>query len=255
LVSKYQQRFRSFSPVKPRNRGTSSYGKFERSLSQDRQVISTLSINGKAIVVDYDETAPLQEPISSECFYTRRTYNSLFGSVMPAFDPSIACRCKRHYNPDEADLMRFCPRDGCRHWCHESCLRENGFVSNKSPDERTQDFLDLPQAQVGRIPPDLLRLACTSIVKGGPTHGVAGNVKVVCEAREWVRLYASTPSSECRPGLLLRDITLDRWLDGLDGVEVEDLIYPDDESYFARKKVQTEAESLPYVCSHCEKPI
>jgi hypothetical protein len=36
---------------------------------------------------------------------------------------------------------------------------------------------------------------------------------------------------------------------------VEDLIYPDDESYFARKKVQTEAESLPYVCSHCEKPI
>jgi hypothetical protein len=44
-----------------------------------------LSLNklvGKAIVVDYDETAPLQEPISSECFYTRRTYNSLFGSVM-----------------------------------------------------------------------------------------------------------------------------------------------------------------------------
>jgi hypothetical protein len=46
LVSKYQQCFEPFSLVKSRNRDVSFYGKFERSLSQDRQVISTLSING-----------------------------------------------------------------------------------------------------------------------------------------------------------------------------------------------------------------
>jgi hypothetical protein len=170
----------------------------------------------------------------------------------PAFDPSITCFCKRHYKPDDEDPMRFCPRFDCRHWCHEDCLRGSGFISNKSPDERTQEFLDIPEAQFGRIPPDLLRLACTPIIKGGPTYGVVGNVKVVCEAREWAQLYACTPSSECRPDLLLNGLTLDRWLDGLDGVEVEELIYPGDESPVLHKNVPSE---VPYICSRCGKPI
>jgi hypothetical protein len=150
--------------------------------------------------------------------------------------------------------MHFCPRFGCRQWYHERCLLENGYTSNKSPDERTQELLGIPPAQVGKIPPDLLRLACTPIIRGGHTYGVVGNVKVACEAREWVHVYVDMPWSEGNPAPLLNGITLDRWLDGLEGVEVEELIYPDDECFFARKRVQHE-EVSPYLCPSCEKRI
>jgi len=63
---------------------------------------------------------------------------------------------------------------------------------------------------------------------------------------------------ESRPGLVLNGCTLDRWLDSLDGIEVEKLIYPDDESdsmgFFLPEK-DNEAESLRYMCPYCEKPI
>ena len=155
--------------------------------------------------------------------------------------------------------MHFCPRFGCRRWFHESCLHENGHILNKSSDERTREFLDIPQARVSRVPPDLLRLACAPIIKGGPTHGVVGNVKAVCEARQWAQLYSGTPWSESRPGLLMNGITLDRWLDGQEGIEVEELVYPDDESgsetFFARKHIQNEVASPPYICPSCRKPV
>jgi hypothetical protein len=154
--------------------------------------------------------------------------------------------------------MRFCPRFDCRRWYHEGCLRDNGHISQKSPDERIQESLDIPQAHVHRIPPELLRLACKPIIRGGATHGVVGNVKDVCEAREWAQLYASTPSSENRPALVLNSMTLDRWLDSLDGVEVEKLIYPDDVSdsggFFLPQR-DNDAASLPYTCVSCGKPI
>jgi hypothetical protein len=89
-------------------------------------------------------------------------------------------------------------------------------------------------------------------------HGVAGNVKVMCEAHEWAKLYAVTPWSESRPGLVLNRISLDQWLDSLDGIEVEKLIYPDDESdsegFFSPQR-DIEAVSLSYICPSCEKPI
>ena len=124
--------------------------------------------------------------------------------------------------------MHFCPRLGCRQWYHEDCLKGNGHgnISKKSPDERIQEFLDIPQACVHGIPPELIHLACKPIIRGGPTHGVVGNVKVVCEARQWVQLHASTPLPESRAELKLNGITLDRWLDSLDGIEVEKLILP-----------------------------
>jgi len=79
----------------------------------------------------------------------------------------------------------------------------------------------------------------------------------VCEAREWVQLYAGTPWSESRPGLALNGITLDRWLDSLDGIEVEKLIYPDDESdsegFFSPKRDNEEVSF--YKCPNCENPI
>ncbi|KAI0296930.1 hypothetical protein B0F90DRAFT_1004295 [Multifurca ochricompacta] len=244
---------------------TSCYGKFERSLAQDRQLISTLSINGKATVVEYDETSLKQEPIAIDCFYTRRTFNSLFGSVTPLVEKGITCICRRPYNPDETDLMHLCPRTGCKRWYHESCLRENGHVSNKPSERYIQEFMDIPTARQYRVPPDLLRLACMPIIKGGggTRYGVAGNVKVTWEAREWAQLYAGTPWSESRPGLLMNGITLDRWLDGLEGVEVEELIYPDDERgserLFAPKMIPQEEEDeeplLPYVCPSCGKSI
>lgn len=31
--------------------------------------------------MEYDDSSPLQEPIPSDSFYTRRAYNCLFGSV------------------------------------------------------------------------------------------------------------------------------------------------------------------------------
>jgi hypothetical protein len=155
--------------------------------------------------------------------------------------------------------MHLCPRFGCKRWYHEHCLHENGFISTKSPDERLRDFLDIPQARLPRVPPDLLRLACVPIIRGGPTHGVVGNVKTACEGREWAQLYAGMPWAESRPGLLINGITLDRWLDGLDGVEVEELIYPDDESgsasFLARRRAQKEEAPPPYICPSCEKPV
>jgi len=80
----------------------------------------------------------------------------------------------------------------------------------------------------------------------------------VYEARRWAHLYADTPWSDSRPALKLNDITLDRWLDSLDGIEVEKLVYPDDESdsqgFFSPQR-DNEAESLSYICASCEKPI
>ena len=153
--------------------------------------------------------------------------------------------------------MHFCPRFGCRQWYHESCLLRNGQLSNKSPDERTQELLGIPQAQVEKIPPDLLRLACTPIIRGGDEYGVVGNVKVACEAREWVYVYVEMTWSEGNPVPLLNGNTLDRWLDGLEGVEVEELIYPDDEYSFACKRAQHEVPPLvtPYLCPSCGKEI
>ncbi|KAI9457520.1 hypothetical protein F5148DRAFT_1222356 [Russula earlei] len=238
---------------------TSIYGKFERSLSQDRQVISSLSINGKATVVEFDETSSVQEPIPAECFYTRRAYNSLFGSVRPTVHESITCICGRPYKPDEPDPMHFCPRLGCKRWYHESCLQGSGYISDKSSDELIRQPLDIPQSRISRVPPDLFRLACTPVIRGGSTYGVSGNVKAVCEAREWTQLYSSTPWPENCPRLLMNGITLDRWLDGLDGVEVEELIYPDDEngseSFFAEKRFQRAEASPPFECPSCGKPV
>ena len=176
----------------------------------------------------------------------------------PNLDLDMTCfqDCEKPYNPDESDPMHFCPRFGCRNWYHESCLEQNGHMAKKSPDERIQEFLDIPQARVHGIPPELFRLACRPIIRGS-THGVVGNVKAVCEAREWAQLYAGSSWLENRPGLL-NDMTLDRWLDSLDGIEVEKLIYPDDESnsegFFSPER-ENEAESLRYICPSCEKPI
>ncbi len=154
--------------------------------------------------------------------------------------------------------MHLCPR--CERWYHESCLAENGHTSDKPADQRTQEFLDMPAAYRARIPFDLLQLARVPIIRGGPTHGVVGNVKAVSEAREWAQLYARTPwAANCPgPGPQLNGITLDRWLDSLEGVEVEELIYPGDEgcsdSFFVRKNIRDE-EPPPFECPSCAKPI
>jgi hypothetical protein len=71
-------------------------------------------------------------------------------------------------------------------------------------------------------------------------------------------MYADTPLSESRPGLVLNGTTLDRWLDSLDGIEVEKLIYPDDESGsegFFSPQGDNEAVLLSYICPACQKPI
>ena len=39
------------------------------------------AVAGKATLVNYNEMSLEQEPIPAECFYTRRAYNSLFGSL------------------------------------------------------------------------------------------------------------------------------------------------------------------------------
>jgi hypothetical protein len=153
--------------------------------------------------------------------------------------------------------MHFCPRLDCRQWYHEKCLEQNGDISKKSSDERIQEFLDIPQALAHRIPAELLLLACKPIIRGS-THGVVGNVKAVCEARQWAQLYAGTPWSESCTNLKLNGITLDQWLDSLEGIEVEKLVYPDDESDskgpFSPER-DNEAVLLPYTCPSCEKPI
>jgi hypothetical protein len=175
----------------------------------------------------------------------------------PNLDSSTTCICDKPYYPDGPDPMHFCPRFDCRQWYHESCLKENGHISKKSPDERMQEFLDIPQARTNMIPPELLHLACKPIIRGS-THGVVGNVKAVCEAREWAQLYAGMPCPGSPPRLVLNDMTLDQWLDSLDGIEVEKLVYPDDESdsegFFSPER-KNEAVSPGYICPSCVKPI
>jgi hypothetical protein len=146
----------------------------------------------------------------------------------------------------------------CERWYHESCLAENGHTSAKPANQCMQDFLDIPAARKSQIPWDLLQLACVPIIRGGPTHGVVGNVKVVSEARKWAELYAHTPATNC-PGPQLNGITLDRWLDGLEGVEVEELVYPDDEdwsdSFFAKKNAHDKDQPPPFECPSCRNLI
>lgn len=237
---------------------TSSYGRYERSLGSesDIQMISALSINGKADVIEYDETSLDQEPIPPDSFYTRRKFCLHEGAIPPIVVNTSTCFCQRLYNPDALDAMHLCPR--CERWYHQSCLVENDHTSDKPADQRTEEFLDIPVACKSRIPLDLLQLVCVPIIRGGPTHGVVGNVKIVGEAREWAKLYARTPWSTDCPGPQLNGITLDRWLDSLEGVEVEELIYPGDEScndsFFARKKIRDE-EPPPFECPSCGKPI
>jgi hypothetical protein len=154
--------------------------------------------------------------------------------------------------------MRFCPRLGCRLWYHVGCLVTNRHwhVSTRRPDASIQDFLDVSQARVDRIPPEILQLACEPIVRGGK-HGVVGNVKAVCEAREWAQLYASTPLSGNHP-LVFNGNTVDQWLDSLDGIEVEKLIYPDDESDCTGLFLPEREDGavMPcYTCPDCKKPI
>jgi hypothetical protein len=238
---------------------TSSYGKYERSLGSesDTQTVSILALNGKAVVIEYDETSHDQEPIPPDLFYTRRRFHLHEGAIIPPIvvDTSM-CFCHQPYNPDVLDPMHLCPY--CKRWYHESCLVENGHTSDKPANQRTQEFLDIPAECKSRIPSDLLQLACVPIIRGGPTHGVVGNVKAVSEAREWAQLYARTPWSTNCPGPQLNGITLDRWLDSLEGVEVEELIYPGDEgcsdSFFVRKNIRDE-EPPPFECPSCGKPV
>ncbi|KAH9077180.1 hypothetical protein EDB83DRAFT_2348698 [Lactarius deliciosus] len=240
---------------------TSSYGRYERSLGSemDVQMISVLSINGKADVVEYDDTALDQAPILPNSFYTRRNFDSQ-GTIPPIIVDTTMCFCQQAYNPDILDPMHFCPR--CERWYHEICLTENGHLSDKSPDQWTQDLLEVPMAYKARIPWDLLKIARVPIIRGGPMHGVVGNIKVVSEAREWTQLYARTPwAANCPgPGPQLNGTTLDRWLDGLEGVEVEELIYPGDEgcgdgdSFFVKKNIRDE-DPPPFECPSCGRPI
>ena len=152
--------------------------------------------------------------------------------------------------------MHLCPH--CKRWYHESCLVENGHTSDKLADQRRQEFLNIPAECESHIPFDLLQLACVPIIRGGPTYGVVGNVKTVSEAREWAKLFVRTPWSANCPGPLLSGITLDRWLDGLEGVEVEELIYPGDEGcsdlFVAKKNISVE-EPPPFECPSCGKLI
>lgn len=122
-----------------------------------------------------------------------------------------------------------------------------------------RDFLDLDISAVCKpeIPWDLLQLAGVPIIRGGPTYGVVGNVKVVSEARKWAELYAQTSWSTNSPGPHLNGITLDRWLDSLEGVEVEDLVYPDEEDRgsFAKKNAHDKEQPPPFECPSCGKLI
>ncbi|KAI0260031.1 hypothetical protein BC834DRAFT_902590 [Gloeopeniophorella convolvens] len=233
------------------------YGRFERSLSTQRQIVSLLSVNGKATVVDYDETSLEQKPIPSDVFFTRRKYDPLNCIVSPPI--AATCLCSRPYNPDDTDPMHLCPRDGCRRWYHQSCLHERGSTSCGTREQHRHGLLDVLPKRLDRVPPDVLTLACVPIVRGGPTHGIAGNVRTVCEAREWAELFAATAREDTRAALRINGNTLDRWLDSLDDVEVDELVYPDEEAeaeWKAKHKDKLDEESLPaFMCPSCGKSI
>lgn len=131
----------------------------------------------------------------------------------------------------------------------------------KPANQCVYDFLDISAARKSHIPRDLLQIAGVPIVRGGTTHGVVGNVKVVSEARKWAELYAQTSWTTNSPGPKLNGITLDRWLDGLEGVEVEELEYPDPDdedrrnSFFANMNAHDKQQPPPFECPSCGKLI
>ena len=186
---------------------------------------------------------PVQDPVSNIVF-------------QPIIVDTSTCFCQHLYNPDSLDPMHLCLH--CERWFHESCLLENGHTSIEPAEQCTQEVLDIPAASKSHIPWDLLQLACMPIIRGGPTHGVVGNVKAISRAHEWALAYANTPWSTNCPGPQLDGETLDQWLDSLEGVEgVKELKYPGDECHgnVFTQKTHDEESSLPFKCPSCERPI
>ncbi|KAI0266164.1 hypothetical protein BC834DRAFT_875721 [Gloeopeniophorella convolvens] len=237
---------------------TSFYGKFERSRSLDEQLISLDSVNGIAQVIRYDETSLDQEPIPDDAYYTRSIYHPHTGSISAQLGgESPLCLCGKQYNPDRADPMHFCARDGCRRWYHARCLRSNGHIFAASRAKHAGGLFDTPCAGLQHVPPEVLATARTSIVRGGKRHGVAGNVKRVCEARKWVRLLAETGGNEGTCAVLrVGGQLLEKWLEASDGVEVEAIIAcNDEEDVHSEGSAAGDGEAPLFVCPSCSNPI
>ena len=78
-----------------------------------------------------------------------------------------------------------------------------------------------------------------------------GNIKAMSEACKWAQLFACMPWSANCPGPLLNGMTLNWWLDGLEGVKVEELIYPGNQGcsdIFVMKKNICIKETPPFEC-------
>ena len=93
-----------------------------------------------------------------------------------------------------------------------------------------------------------------------------GNIKSMSEACKWAQLFACMPRSANCPGPLLNGMTLNRWLDGLEGVKLKELIYPGDEGcsdLFVKKKKEAICEACKwaqlFVCmpwsANCPEPL
>ena len=111
-----------------------------------------------------------------------------------------SCVCGTPYHPDDGDIMHFCIY--CKKSYHESCLDERNSTEDESESsdalprevrfERslalkyTKDWSSNSAPDYSNLPSDLLSLARSPIVRGGPEHGVAGNIFPIVQARIFV---------------------------------------------------------------------
>ncbi|KAI0319356.1 hypothetical protein OF83DRAFT_819038 [Amylostereum chailletii] len=202
---------------------TSSFGKYERCLSEYRDIVDILCINGRAKVLHYKDEAPDQQiATSNQTFYVRRAFD--FAKSPPIFHPmpALHCICKKPYNPDKSGTMYYCPKPSCKTWWHTACLDAQQAVhegcdqeeqwhihlgellnSSFDLDEQFMSMLDshdpeqraslreksfITPAMLTHIPKDIVDAAQHQIRRGGD-FGVVGNVRIVTRARQFVARY------------------------------------------------------------------
>ncbi|KLO18988.1 hypothetical protein SCHPADRAFT_924828 [Schizopora paradoxa] len=188
------------SQISSKLKGKLPLGRMELLHSKSEDFVHSTCFQGLADVVSFDEDSVTQQYIDGETFYWRFEYDPAKERISPKTKLKASCLCKLPYNPDDDDIMHFCI--SCQKSYHESCLDKHGSIENESrnSDDLPRDIrferilgvrypkqlTSFSESDYSSLPQDLLRLARSPIVRGGPEHGVAGNVFPIVQARIYI---------------------------------------------------------------------
>ncbi|KZS93503.1 hypothetical protein SISNIDRAFT_454702 [Sistotremastrum niveocremeum HHB9708] len=187
-------------------------GTNERIFSNQEDIVHALSCDGRTKVLKFDDSDPLQSPISAKSNYYRTTTNlssskSRHSGRQLVKPLSSSCICLQPYNPDR-HIMHRC--SGCERWYHISCIFEAHAPpedidwadnSGSMHDERssgetsTRNEQTLPAfADIGDTDPKTVALALAKCpVTRGMEYGVVGTFSGISAARTMVQRVKSDP--------------------------------------------------------------